>query len=218
MMALPENDADQSGTMKTAFKLASGFALGLLCLFAAGMATGSAAALIEGSDNPARGRAISAASLLVAAASGWALWKLQLFPRADAPLSPRTRKTRNVLVLSGAFGGLIGLGVVLSGIPTGDVDRLFSNGAVETTLAIALIAAWVVFIPLITWMWERSIDEHERAANGKGALAGVYTYSVIAPAAWMAQRGGLVSEVDPMIIFLIVMAVWGIVWGVARRG
>ena len=218
MMAFPENDTDQSGTMKTAFKLASGFVLSLLCLFAAGMATGSAAALIEGSDNPARGLAICAAALLVAAASGWALWKLQLFPRADAPLSPRTRKTRNVLLLSGAFGGLIGLGVVLSGIPTGDVDRLFSNGAVEMTLAIALIAAWVVFIPLITWMWERSIDEHERAANGKGALAGVYTYSVIAPAAWMAQRGGLVSEVDPMIIFLIVMAVWGIVWGVARRG
>ena len=58
MMALPEYDTHQSGTTKTAFKLASLFALGLVCLFAAGMATGSAAALIEGSDNPARGLAI----------------------------------------------------------------------------------------------------------------------------------------------------------------
>ncbi len=92
-----------------------------------------------------------------------------------------------------------------------DPFAVFSNGPVPLAVAAVAIVGWLLAVAL-SLQWHRTVDEHEARTYEFGGLAGLYLYSVLAPAWWLAWRGGLAPEPDSMVIFLAVMLVWGIGW------
>ncbi|MFA9199679.1 MAG: hypothetical protein ACEQR8_00625 [Cypionkella sp.] len=186
-------------------------------LFATGVVAGVAAGSIErGAMKPLAG-AILLAALAVAVLCGWLLRRS--LPVIFAQTSPRVGKARRMAVLSGVIGALIGMLMVLGSVWAGEEPpSLFSNAPLPGFVALIAIAALLLLVPPITYIWHRSIDEHEALAYRDGTLAGIYAYCAIAPTWWLGWRGGFLPEPQEMITFLIVVAVWGIVWTVRRYG
>ena len=155
--------------------------------------------------------------LSVVGASGFWLSKLISFRFSDEPLAPSAKRAKLFMGISVSLGVLIGLGFAILGDSPGGSSDLFSNGPVDPKLAIGLTAIYLVGVPLVGWFWHKSIDEHEAKANEQGALLGIYSYSMIAPAWWMGWRAGLLPPQEPMIVFAVVMSVWGLVWAIRRN-
>lgn len=187
-------------------------------LFSIGVVAGAIAGAVEkgGDHSPWLAPVILAALVL----AGGALWLLiRTVPRllkTDYPLSPRTGKARSMLYLSMAIGAV--LGAVISFGSLGDDPRTLWSGPIAPGIALFAIAVWIIAVPLMSWRWWRNIDEHEALAYKDGALAGIYAYSFVAPSWWMGWRGGFLPEPQEMITFLVVIAVWGLVWAFRRYG
>lgn len=186
-------------------------------VFAVGVVTGVIAGAVErGAVKPLAAAAL-AASVLVAIACGWLVRRA--LPALYAEASPRVSRARRLVTLSGAVGGVLGILMVLGSLWAGDrPPEMFSNTPMPEWIALAGIAVWLVLVPPLTWAWHRSIDEHEAGAYRDGTLAGMYAYCAIAPTWWIGWRGGFLPEPQEMITFLIVIAVWGLVWVVRRYG
>jgi MFS family permease len=188
----------------------------LLALFAFGAVAGAVATLISGQIPSGRGLwAIAIMLAVLLAIGGSALWGLKLLkPWAGArgPISPRTRKANNLLLLSGVLGGLIGAALAISTLSLDQPFALFSNSPMSRAVVIPTLAIWLLLVPLISWQWHRNVDEHEAEAYKFGGLAGLYLYAFLAPAWWLAARGGLVPAPDTMVIYVMVMAVWCVGW------
>ena len=191
---------------------------GLALLFALGFLTGTVVAALDTGSFTTKAIIYLLSGFLVIAASAYWLFTLQPFAGAPGPISPRTKRASLYLMLAGALGGLLSLGLAIGGGIDGGVGELFSNAPLPRTLAIVLALIYLVGVPIIGWQWHRSIDEHEAAANSQGALAGIYAYSLIAPVWWLGERAGILPSQEPMIVFIVVMAVWGVVWAVKRSG
>ena len=188
----------------------------LLAIFLLGVTVGSTVTLMEGEVIRLKPALVSLGSLAACIACGWWLWSLKPFATSDEPVSPRTRASRRYMWASLVFGAAIGLVLSVSGLSDGGLDSLTGDGPLPAGPALAVSAAYLAFIPIVGWLHLRSIDEHEAKANYEGALAGMYAYSMITPTWWICARAGLLPPVQPMTIFVIVMAIWGIVW-VGRR-
>lgn len=203
---------EKSGQVSTIWKTLQAALAIVLFVFCLGVMFGAGSAGFErGAITP--GIVITIAiALVIAAACGWWVMRLDLFGSDANPLASSTKKSRLILWLSTAFGVVIGIIMGVNGVLSGSPYGLFSNDAVPAGIAIALIASWVIFIPLIAIAWHRTIDEHEALANGAGAIAGIYAYLVITPVWWMGERAGLFPPQQPMIVFSLVIVVFSIVW------
>ncbi|MBA4765848.1 hypothetical protein [Qipengyuania huizhouensis] len=217
MMNKPDIDAENSSLRPAVLRVTKLVIASALFLFSAGLVTGGTMAVVDGTANPLKAAGILSVGTLIVVASGWWFWKLKPLGPADEPISASTRRTRRYFALSLGFGVLLGMGFAMSGLINGDPASLLSNEAIPRTPALALSAAYIVALPILGWLWHRSIDEHENAANSKGALAGIYAYSMIAPVWWVGERAGYLPPQQPMTVFVIVMIVWGLVWAVSRR-
>ncbi len=82
--------------------------------------------------------------------------------------------------------------------------------------ALIAAAANAFLLSLLSLYWHKNADEFERGASGQGALAAIYTYAFIAPIWWILERADIAPAQEPMIVYLIVMGVWGLVWQVRR--
>lgn len=217
MINKPDIDAEHSSLRSTVLGVTKLLIASVLFLFSVGLVTGGTMAVVDEAANPVKAAGILSVGILIIAASGWWLWKLKPLGIADEPISASTRRTRRYFAISLGFGALLGMGFAMSGLINGDPASLFSNEAIPRMPAIALSAAYFVALPILGWLWHRSIDEHENAANSKGAVAGIYAYSMIAPVWWVGERAGYLPPQQPMTVFVIVMIVWGLVWAISRR-
>lgn len=137
--------------------------------------------------------------------------------RSPEPKSASTRSNHALLAVSGFLGGMIGLALAVTGLSNkpagvGDAGDAMLNGPLPVWLAVALAVLWGVVLPIISWRWERVVDEHEREAYRQGAVAGFYVIGVGAPVWWLLSRADLVRPVDPMGLYIAVLTVTGAVW------
>lgn len=149
----------------------------------------------------------SVVGLFALAAYGtWRFW-----PSASGEkVSRSTRKATNIVY------AMCGLGVILGvafGIGESDASApIFSNGPIGNATAIVAIIGWTLLTPLLTWLWWRTVDEHEKASYAEASLIGVHFYLIGAPTWWLATRAGWLPAQDPMIVWLIVLTVLTVVW------
>ena len=181
-------------------------------LFVAGFGAGYAAGALEQRGPDATDLAVLGTAALLVVAIGWSLWRY-LSTAPQEPEAPRIKRARQLLYAMAAVGGV--LGFLLAAGNEGGLD-VFSNGPVDPALAIAAIAIFLVFVPIATWMWWKSIDEHEADAYRDGSTIAIHAYYFIVPAWWLASRAGFVPAQDPMLVLLIVTAIWGAAWLVRR--
>lgn len=176
----------------------------LVAIFATGVATGALVATIEKGATSGR-LAFLGGALLVAAMFAYVAWKLYR-AQADGPASPREKRSRNLFWACGALGGVLGLMLAI-GEP--ETAAMFGDAPLSPAVAAAMLVAWLVGLPLLTWHWMRTVDEHEAEAYTFGGMAALYAYAFLTPAWWVAWRAGFVPEPQHMAIFLLTMAVWG---------
>ena len=195
-------------------KIALATLLGLIILFAFGVLAGVGYALLDGDGdaNPAGAAIAVAIAALIGLAALWGLLRLKPWAGSGEPIAPGTRKANNLLLLSGALGGLLGGAMSISMISMEQPFGLFSNDPMPVALVIPALAIWLLLMPLISWQWHRSIDEHEAAAYRSGGMVALYLYGFLTPAWWLAWRGGLVPAPDAMLIYIMVVAVWCVAW------
>lgn len=142
----------------------------------------------------------------------YALRRLDVFAAWRGPVSPKIRRARIAMVASGLIGGVIGVALSL-----GDREfSAFSNGPIDPLVAVLVTLAYLICTPAMAIMWHRNADEFDQSANARGALLGIYAYSFIAPSWWLLSRAGLLPQQDPMIVFLIVLGVWGAAWWIKK--
>ncbi|TIX50111.1 hypothetical protein [Alteraurantiacibacter aquimixticola] len=181
----------------------------LVAIFALAYIAGVTAAGIEHGIRP-RTFGLIAAGVALGGGAAWLGWKLYA-GRPMELVAPRVRKSNQVILISGAVGGVIGLVLALSTVSS-DPFALFTNSPVPPAAAAFGIFAWVACVPLLSWIWLRNIDEHEAKANADGAIAAIYAYLLIAPCWWLGWRGGFLPEPETMITFIVVMTVYCTVW------
>ncbi|MBX7540744.1 hypothetical protein [Qipengyuania sphaerica] len=215
MTANHEHSAEPTALQNLA-RWAQVFIASLLLIFSLGLLTGIITAIAEDAVVTAKDVGLVAGAVALIAGSMFWLWKLRPFTDNGEPISERTKRTRRYLALSMAIGVALGIGFSMSGMSEGDSSSVFSNSPLPTMPAIVLSVIYLLLVPIVGWLWHRSIDEHEAAANSVGALAGIYAYSMITPVWWVGERADLLPPQQPMVVFLIVMAVWGAVWAFKR--
>jgi hypothetical protein len=209
MAKLDDRDEDRPISLKTAVLSAL---LPFMVILALCMLAGAAAGLLGGDEPNWRGMAIVAAlALLIGGTGVWGLMRLKPWAVWNQPVAPATRKANNLIAWS-ILAGILAIGpLMILAIRNKDPFALFSNGPVPLVAALVAIVGWVLAVAL-SLQWHRSVDEHEARTYEFGGLAGLYVYSVIAPAWWLGWRGGLLPAPDTMVIFAGVMAVWAIGW------
>lgn len=217
MMETHDTGRSMSG-LSAVLRLGGGF---ILSVFAVGVAAGVVSAVRE-HGRLGLGVAIGVALAVLLLAAG--IWLIMSARRhLTMPRSPRVRRSRI------AFYGALGISVV-AGVATGmiaqmsggveqnPVDlfaRMFTPTPLGTAVALAAIAAWIGVIAVSVY-WHLTLDEIERAEYEFGATLALYAYVSVAPAWWLAWRGGLLPEPGHVTIFFIVCTVWCIGWGWRR--
>ena len=209
MVKSDERREDRAVSVKT---VALSALLGVVLLASIGAVAGAVAGWSESPSNWGEAMLAIAGAVTVGAFATVGLLRLKPWSGTGEPVAPRTRKANNLLLLSGALGGLLGAALSISAISSGGPSGLFSNSPMAPAVVIPAIAIWLLIVPLISWQWHRNVDEHELDSYQFGGLAALYLYTFLAPAWWFAWRGGLVPAPDTMVSYLIVMGVWGVGW------
>lgn len=211
---MPQEPASRNIALRWALVIAAS----ILLLFALGVLTGIIVAILEHDHITMKDAALILGGLLFAGGAAFWLWSLRPFGGAAEPISNTTRLSRRYIGVSMILGAILGLGIALTGGVDGGMGELYSNGPIAKTPALLISVGYLIGLPLVGWFWHRSIDEHEAAANSKGALAGIYAYCMIAPVWWMGERADILPPQQPMVVFVIVLIVWGAVWTYKRAG
>lgn len=154
--------------------------------------------------------AFVALNLLVAGGAIWGFRRLKPWSQRKLE-SPSTRRTNTLFGLSAlvSIPGVLTLALVSSSEtnPFG----LMSNSPVPLWVALFAIASWVLGMWL-GWKWYFSADEHEREAYDFGSVVGAGIFTALAPAWWVAARGGLVPHPDPMVLWGVTMIAISLGW------
>jgi len=214
MMAMgmaPMND--EPGVGRRFGRIALIAAASVVAVFGVGVAVGVVAAHVErgGGMPSARMIGLLAAAVLLAAGAAFLAWgQIGAMAKEAGAATARERRNRNVLIVCGALGGVMGLMLSLIG-PT--PFSTFSNDPLPAWLAVTLAAVVALLIPALSLYWHRHVvDEQEAAAYSKGALLGLYVFWIGAPAWWLLWRGGLAPAPDGVLIYFATVVVAGAVW------
>lgn len=150
-------------------------------------------------------------SLLIGSAALFGLMRLKPWRGWGAPMSPATRRTNALFLLSGlvAIPGVLAL--FFGAFSRDDPWAFFSNSAISPRIAIFAIGCLLLSMA-IAWWWYYSADEHERRANDVGFLAGGGLFIATTPVWWLAARGGLLPEPDAMILWCAFVWIMGAGW------
>ena len=212
MMVTLENEERPVSAGRKLMRLVALIMASGMVVFGLGIAVAGVVILFTETGLTAKVAVTLALGTAIAAAGGYWLHRQKLLAAWSGPVSDSVRKTRRVTVLSGLLGGIIGLVIALN---DGNFNA-FTNDPIDPAVAIIVTLAYVVLTPILALFWHRSADEFETNAYAQGALLAIYAYSLITPGWWMLTRAGILPPQDPMIVFLIIVAIWGVAWLVKK--
>lgn len=150
----------------------------------------------------------------------YAIWRNgQKLKESGETMSRREKLNRNIIVVCGLLGGVMG-GVLaatgLLGSPDGapfDPGSTLISGPIPTALALVLVFVWGVVMPAIAWFWHtRAIDEQEASAYRDGGYYAAYAFLILAPLWWLLWRGGMLPEPNGVAIYLTFSILWSAIW------
>ena len=121
--------------------------------------------------------------------------------------SPRKRLYWVSILLAGTLGMVSAIMLQADGN-----TELFDNGALPPSVAIGLSALWVVGLVVSLIIYHRTVDDHERHAYHRGALAGFYAFVFPCPVWWVLARAELAPPVEAMPLFLLSMVANAVVY------
>lgn len=150
-------------------------------------------------------------SLLIGGAAVWGLTRLKPWRGKGAPISPTTRKTNTLMLLSGLVAVPGGLALFWGAFSRDNPFGFFSNSAISPGIAIFAIASWLLGLAIGWWCYYGA-DEHERRAHDSGLLAGGGMFMTVTPAWWVAARAGLLPQPNAMVLWCITAGVMTIGW------
>lgn len=181
-------------------------------LFCAGAAIAVIKAYFRGvwQSNPLIGIGILIALIAAIAGLGYLAYKVIVDHRNQTgPLSKKERLNRNILIGCGVLGTIVGFAMANLG---SDAGYIFSDAKIPTIVALGLAAIFGIFLPIISLIWHRNIDEQEAHAYKEGAFYALCFYAIAAPVWWILWRGGLVPEPNGVIIYYLTLFIVGLVW------
>lgn len=182
-----------------------GFAL----VFVTGIIAGFSKATMEHGGPNGTDAAIIAVLALGALAIGYGMWRF--WPGVSGePMAKSTRKATRILYAMCGLGAVMGFAFAITD-ESGSM-ALFSNGPVGNVTAALAILGWAVVVPVMTWIWWRTVDEHETAVYAESGLIAAHVYLIGVPTWWLATRAGWLPAQDPMIVWLVVATMWSIIW------
>ncbi len=136
---------------------------------------------------------------------------------AQARLEKKEKIRSNILVGCGIAGGLMGGLLGYYAAVNDDSHAIFGNSPIPTIIAIIFAIFWAIIMPIICHYWYKYVDEQEMHSTRIGAFYALYIYMIGAPTWWVLWRGGLVSEPNGIIIYLITVAAFCIIWMWKKR-
>jgi hypothetical protein len=216
-MTEPQIDSDLNAGGGTVWQWLGLCAAVLGTITMSGVVAGFASKSIEygWSDFSLRDGVILALIVAITVGLGGLSWRLgRKLVGPDAHVPRRERRSRNILLFSCGLGMLIGIILAGSDMMSASDDPLsvLSDSPIPPALAIGMTMFLVLVMPLLSWQWQKSIDEHEREAYQVGAVAAAYMFLILAPAWWLLWRGGLVPEPDGIILYFTFNFTFLIVW------
>jgi xanthosine utilization system XapX-like protein len=128
----------------------------------------------------------------------WKEWK-----ESGEPLSPSTRKARNLLALSGMVCGAGSVALYFGAFSKDRPSAFFSNSPVPLRIAIFAIASWLLGQAINKWWWYFSADEHQRKADDVCNLVSWALFFTVTPAWWVAARAGLLPQPNAMLLWVV---------------
>ncbi|MFM2236631.1 MAG: hypothetical protein RL209_665 [Pseudomonadota bacterium] len=208
-------DADEAAGgngLRILWMILCGFGIVLL----SGVITGflSASMAEGGSALKMTDYAILATLISVTLLLAFIIWKLFQRMKSSREKIPHREKMYNrVLIGSFLFGGVTGIALALTGSFDANETDLFATGAMSPMLAIIMSVSVGLIMPAVTFYWHKNVvDEQEEAAYRFGALIAMYAFWFIAPVWWFLWRGGMLPEIDGVILYFITIFVTLIVW------
>jgi hypothetical protein len=206
-------DEDVGGNgLRILWMILCGFGIVLL----SGVITGflSASMAEGGSALKMTDYAILATLISVTLLLAFIIWKLFQRMKSSREKMPHREKMYNrVLIGSFLFGGVTGIALALTGSFDANESNLFATGAMSPMLAIIMSVSVGLIMPAVTFYWHKNVvDEQEEAAYRFGALIAMYAFWFIAPVWWFLWRGGMLPEIDGVILYFITIFVTLIVW------
>jgi hypothetical protein len=189
--------------------------LGIAVLFFGGMIAGF---LLKHADKGGgmglRPILILAAMVIALLACLWLLVRTLRMPTGEDPLTPKERLNRNILILCGAAGGVMGLAMAMvEPRDVGDGIRVFADTPLPPGFALTIVLLIGLLLPAVSIYWHRhATDEVEADAYKTGALYALNVYMIGAPVWWFLWRGGLAPAPDGIAIYFITVATVGVIW------
>ncbi len=212
MMVKTENSTKPSKA-QAMYRWMQVFLAGLLLLAGAGILAGMALAFIDNGNLPMEDTALLLGAVILIACSIYWIIRLKPFSATQEPVSSRTQRTRKQFALQAVLGFLIAVAFSLAAAEKVD---FFGNGPLPALPVMVLAASYLVSLPVMGWIWHRTVDEHEAAANHAGAVVALYAYAMITPVWWLGARADMLPPHEPMIVFIVVMFVSWAVWAIKR--
>ncbi|MEP0191049.1 MAG: hypothetical protein ABJP70_10525 [Erythrobacter sp.] len=201
-MTKDDIDTDASPGAKQALIFAATF---IAAVFLIGLVFGFSQSILKHGEIEAIDIAILAGMLTALAVVLNLVWRVWPRARPDSE-AQSTIKSRTILLQMAVIGLVLG---VISALADPDSSQtLFSNGPLTPVWAGAMLAIWLVFLPVISWKWWQSVDEHEATAYREGGFWAAHLYLFLVPAWWIAERAGWLPPQEPMIVFIIVCVFW----------
>lgn len=199
----------QSGGNVLLRRLLIGTLGGITLVFLAGVFAGYFSVVIKHGGPSLIDAVILSIIIGLFALTAYGTWRL--WPSASGEkVAKSTRKATNIIY------AMCGLGVVMGfAFAVGESDgsvSLYSNAPIGNVTAIMAIIGWTLVTPVLTWLWWRTVDEHETAVYSEATVISAHIYIIGAPTWWIASRAGWVPAQDPMIVWLIVITVLTVIW------
>jgi hypothetical protein len=118
---------------------------------------------------------------------------------------------RKRLYMASIFGsgalGLITAMLMRAGESDSTASPFYSNSALSPEIAVALALIWGIGISIALFVYQRTVDDHERQAYLRAGLAGYYAFVIPAPAWWVLARASLAPPVNAMQLFMLTIVV-----------
>lgn len=205
-MTKDDTDTGVSTGFKQALIVAVAF---ILAVFMLGVVFGFTQSILRHGQIEAIDIAILAGMLAVLAGVLYLTWRV--WPRAQPDREAQSTIKSRTILLQIALVSVV-LGIISALADPDSSQNLFSNGPLTPVWAGAMLVIWLVFVPVVSWKWWQSVDEHEATAYRDGGFWAAHLYLFLVPAWWVAERAGWLPPQEPMIVFIIVCVFWCVWW------